>query len=331
LINQFSTDNMAIRLIVLICLYSTGLIIPTTSNVISGRSDPDEIVFELYTRQNPVDPQLLKLGDLVALQESNYNHSLPTKIFAHGWNADAVSGYSARNQYLIREDCNFISTDWSVLAAGIDYPFIALIHVPMAGQHVAAFVDFLIDNGTPIENFHLMGHSLGSHVVGNAGAAVQSGQLERITGLDPAWPFYTLNNTENRLDDTDARFVDIIHTDGGLLTVGGLAFLPPIGHADFYPNGGQTQPGCSPLRTLEQPTSGDETKLGCDHSRAVSYYAESITSTAGFRAIKCETYEEFQSGSCEENEAQFMGEPTPSTTRGIFYLETNAASPFAMG
>ena len=37
-----------------------------------------------------------------------------------------------------------------------DYPFIALIHVPMAGQHVAAFIDFLIDNGTPIENFHLM-------------------------------------------------------------------------------------------------------------------------------------------------------------------------------
>ena len=63
-------------------------------------------------------------------------------------------------------------------------------------------------------------------------------------GLDPAGPFFSLNDTETRLDASDGDFVDIIHTDGGTLTGNELGFLPPIGHIDFYPNGGKTQPGC---------------------------------------------------------------------------------------
>lgn len=64
-------------------------------------------------------------------------------------------------------------------------------------------------------------------------------------GLDPAGPFFSLNDTETRLDTTDADFVDIIHTNSGTLVDNELSFLPPIGHIDFYPNGGQFQPGCN--------------------------------------------------------------------------------------
>jgi hypothetical protein len=67
-------------------------------------------------------------------------------------------------------------------------------------------------------------------------------------GLDPAGPLFTLNDTDARLDTTDGEFVDIIHTNGGTLLHDQQGFLPPIGHIDFYPNGGQFQPGCTANR-----------------------------------------------------------------------------------
>jgi hypothetical protein len=40
-----------------------------------------------------------------------------------------------------------------------------------------------------------------------------------------------------QLDTNDAEFVDVMHTSS-------VASLNPIGHVDFYPNGGIQQPGC---------------------------------------------------------------------------------------
>ena len=41
----------------------------------------------------------------------------------------------------------------------------------------------------------------------------------RITGLDPAKPFFDAANSTGRLDSDDAMFVDVIHTHGGLVTM----------------------------------------------------------------------------------------------------------------
>lgn len=49
-----------------------------------------------------------------------------------------------------------------------------------------------------------------------------------------------------RLERSDAAFVDIIHTCGGLLGYG-----RSHGHADFYPNDGRAvQPGCEGLQEI---------------------------------------------------------------------------------
>jgi hypothetical protein len=49
-----------------------------------------------------------------------------------------------------------------------------------------------------------------------------------------------------KLDETDAGFVDIIHTDGGdnFLYATHLGMGQVMGHADFYVNSGIFQPGC---------------------------------------------------------------------------------------
>lgn len=61
----------------------------------------------------------------------------------------------------------------------------------------------------------------------------------RILGLDPAKPMFITVGSDRKLDPTDAQFVDIIHTD-----VLGRGMLRSMGHVDFYPNIGPTQPGC---------------------------------------------------------------------------------------
>lgn len=111
------------------------------------------------------------------------------------------------------------------------------------GEYVAAFLEFLeSETEVSFDDIHILGHSLGSHVAGYVGSS-SSKKLGRITGLDPARPAYEtpyLKDTEERLDSTDANFVDVIHT-----CAGGLGFIRPIGDVDFYPNGGTfRQPGC---------------------------------------------------------------------------------------
>ncbi|XP_046645359.1 pancreatic lipase-related protein 3-like [Daphnia pulicaria] len=284
------------------------------------------VVFELFTPFNPTRPQILELDNLELLQKSYFDPSLPTKIFAHGWNGSPMSAYSTRDAYLYREECNFIAVDWSVLASGIEYPLIVERDVPRAAIHTGKFIDFLVENTqTPFSSIHLMGHSLGAHVAGGAGAAVTLGRVPRITGLDPAGPFFSLNDTDTRLDPSDGDFVDIIHTNGGTLLGDELGFLPPIGHIDFYPNGGQFQPGCSELGLTAQGRGG------CDHGRSVTYFTESILSDVGFRAVECATEEDFVAGLCDDNQAVFMGDPTPTTARGIYYLRTSDKQPYALG
>lgn len=66
-----------------------------------------------------------------------------------------------------------------------------------------------------------------------------------LPGLDPARPFFEYPPQGNfgKLDSTDAEFVDVIHTCGGL-----LGFESAIGTADFYPNNGiPPQPGCNSI------------------------------------------------------------------------------------
>jgi len=61
-----------------------------------------------------------------------------------------------------------------------------------------------------------------------------------FSGLDPTILFYMGNNRSHDLDPTDAHFIDVIHTGAGILGQWG-----PNGHADFYVNGGTSQPGCA--------------------------------------------------------------------------------------
>jgi hypothetical protein len=60
-----------------------------------------------------------------------------------------------------------------------------------------------------------------------------------VSGLDPAMPFFVTVNRDQKLDASDAAFVDVIHTNA--LVQGKIE---ASGDVDFYVNGGISQPGC---------------------------------------------------------------------------------------
>lgn len=60
-----------------------------------------------------------------------------------------------------------------------------------------------------------------------------------ILGLDPARPMYENSNPADRLNVSDAIFVDVIHTNGDKNGI-----FQSLGDIDFYPNGGKRQPFC---------------------------------------------------------------------------------------
>lgn len=136
-----------------------------------------------------------------------------------------------------------------------------------------------------LESLELIGHSLGAHVCGIAAKNVQSGKIRKIVGLDPASPLFSVKQPDERLSDTDADVVEIIHSNAGFL---GFSF--PLGTISFYPNGGRSQRGC-----------GWDLLSICAHSRSYIYYAESIHNPTGFYAWKCESYENLKGGKCHVN------------------------------
>jgi hypothetical protein len=70
---------------------------------------------------------------------------------------------------------------------------------------------------------------------------------ECFTGLDPAGPLFENYDPRVRLDSTDADLVDVIHSNGEKIYMGGLGAWAPMGDIDFYPNGGRMQKGCTNL------------------------------------------------------------------------------------
>lgn len=212
--------------------------------------------------------------------------------------------------YLQNSDVNVVALDWGVAAN--DSFLRARSRISAAGEVGASFLDFLLINRLMnYVDLIVVGYSLGAHLAGFIGKNTQYGKIETIVGLDPAGPFFDVNNPAGRLAATDAHYVEIIHTNGW-----GLGIGDPIGHADFYPNGGRNQPGC-----------GDDE--GCSHGRSFRMYAESINNN-NFGAFRCQRLESII---CLGEPREFMGDPRNArrNVRGIFRLLTNDEPPFARG
>lgn len=179
-----------------------------------------------------------------------------------------------------------------------------------------------------LDKVHMMGHSLGAHLSGYTGYTLQKDfglMLGRITGMDPAEPLFGDTDPLVRLDPSDAKFVDIIHSDalpfssGGLFfnildfrrtvkmnmhPLTGLGMRDPIGHVDFYPNGGFNNPGCdAPMddyikQDRQSFFAGIQQFLACNHVRSFQFMLESMYTKCPFMGIACDSFDDFKEGHC---------------------------------
>jgi len=304
--------------------------------------DLSKINFYLYTRNNPDHHDIIELTP-ESLGQSHFNPDHPIIILAHGWNSNGKieeKGFGAdfAEDYLAVGDFNIFSIDWGDLESWANYPHAAAVTKPV-GRHAAKLVQLLDDYGV-LDNIQLVGHSLGAHVVGFLAKEVTAlglGKLRRLTGLDPAFPFFELAGPDGRVDKSDADFVQIIHTNSGFLWEGCLSIKAPIGHVDFYPNGGDHQPGCTDACFIDcyNMTIIDLLKGGCSHARSLQYFTETIHGISGgdnqMVGRLCDSWEELQSGTCCGAPTAVMGQWADSgIPEGKYYLDVNEETPFAM-
>lgn len=81
---------------------------------------------------------------------------------------------------MVASDLNIFVVDWDY-AANVNYVW-ASYNVAEVGHKLTAFLNFLIREGVSMNDVHMVGHSLGAHVVGIAGAFVEKGPIHTITG-----------------------------------------------------------------------------------------------------------------------------------------------------
>lgn len=281
-----------------------------------------DIVYHLYTPENPSDSQVIGVDDVAALRSSNFNPFRPTRVVVHGWTGDIKSKdiQWIRKEY-VKDNYNVIGVDWGKGAQNPIYST-SRYRVQGTGEAVAKFVEFLIrDGGARLEDIVAVGHSLGGHVVGYVGRFLQStgvGTLPAVVSLDPAGPLFSKSNPDGRINSTDAKHVEVVHT-----ATLNLGFSEPVGTADFYPNGGRLQPGC-----------GWDVSGNCDHSYSVAFFAESIHSPSGFWGRECGSYDKVTRSGCDyQTEWKlFGGEPLQTVTqRKVYWMQTRGDSPYALG
>jgi len=168
--------------------------------------------------------------------------------------------------------------------------------------------------------------------------------LGRISGLDPAGPYFENTDPAVRLDPTDALFVDVIHTDGTNNLLLGLGSLQRMGHVDFYPNGGYNQPKCSStsgkvinliLQLGTMNVDGFMMTSLCSHMAAVYFYTDTIRNQCPYVGYSCTNFNEFNSGKCSlkcdnnKNQCNRMGYwASKSSGKGELYLKTQDANAF---
>ncbi|MEM9482222.1 MAG: hypothetical protein AAGA83_00870 [Cyanobacteria bacterium P01_F01_bin.116] len=183
-------------------------------------------------------------------QNTSFDVNRTTYVVTHGWcSGGARDGDFQDLLVAIKNhipDANVIFVDWTEYANHLNYTFVKKNTLKVG----ALLGDFLANLGVNSSKVSLIGHSLGAHILGNAGAsyAEQTGNaINTIIALEPAGPLFKDTSKCQRLDDGDAEHVIAFHST----TIFGYSEM--IGDVDIFLNDwiNSKQPGASGIMALK--------------------------------------------------------------------------------
>ncbi|XP_031776528.1 pancreatic triacylglycerol lipase-like isoform X3 [Apis florea] len=197
-----------------------------------------DVQFFLSSRRQPKRVEVMT-GKQFGLEWTDFQIERPTVIIVHGFLSHGQELWinEMEKSFLLWNDVNIIVVDWSAGGNTWNY-YKAAVNTKIIGYQIARFLEY-ITNATSAQNdfnnwgqLHLVGHSLGAHICGFAAKELKRKQnkwkILRITGLDPAQPCFRNVDSSMKLHKSDASFVDVIHTNGRLLSKIGLGLPEPI-------------------------------------------------------------------------------------------------------
>lgn len=191
------------------------------------------------------------------------------------------------------------------------------------GKHTAKMLAQITDLGLDPKKFEIVGLSLGAHTasfIAKNYRDLTNVTVSRLTGLDPAGPCFRNLGPDQRIDKTDADFVEVIATN-----IDGFGMAAPVGHVNFYVNGGEFQPGeifwvfCTVM---------------CSHVRSWQYWKAALEYPKSFIGIECDSVQQARDRNCFERTplvTNVMGLHVNKSREGIFYLSTGAQYPYYLG
>lgn len=262
--------------------------------------DPNDLRYHLYQPglNNPRETWR-RIDD--AYNSGKFNPTWPIVYVQHGFSEGAYGSTwisTFRDAFFKKYSggLNLIMVDARSHFGTLNYPW-AAFNTQDLGYTLARLQIRLEDKAgkSLAENTQCVGHSLGAQTCARFGRtydAFKGRKIGRITLLDAAKPMFEKQHDLGAFcaRKTDGAFVEAVHTNAGineyslwtstvLSTYIGVG--EPMGHVDYYMNGGQQQPRCKHHihgHGIDHWVVIDFETLnfGCDHERSWKYYATSI-------------------------------------------------------
>ncbi|XP_059061658.1 pancreatic lipase-related protein 2-like [Achroia grisella] len=197
--------------------------------------------------------------------------------------------------------------------------------VPSAGRRVGEMLyNLTLENvGFNPKNLEIVGLSLGGETISFIAKSFKelSGtKLSKLTALDPTGPCFRNLGPDQRLDQSDADYVEVVSTN-----IDGLGMAAPVGHVNFYINGGEYQ--LSDLYWIP-------CELLCSHVKVYTIWYSALRNPNSFIAMQCDSVQQARDMNCYDRTpmvTNLLGPNVDQTKHGIFYLAADYNYPYYMG